>query len=70
MPSISDPLPAMLTPPLPPGTQGRRPEPIRPGPLTGRYAPALVMVILFLVPYLGLSSARPPLTGSSQRSCT
>ena len=39
-----------------------RPEPIRPGPLAGGYAPAAAMVVLFLVPYLGLSSALQPLT--------
>ena len=33
----------------------------RQGPLAGRYAPSAAMVILFLVPYLGLSSALQPL---------
>jgi len=46
----------------PSGTRSERPEPIRPGPLAGRYAPAATMVVLFLVPYLGLSSALVPLT--------
>ena len=41
---------------------GHRPEPLRSGPLAGRYAPSAAMVILFLVPYLGLSSALQPLT--------
>ena len=41
---------------------GLRPEPWRPGPLAGRYPAAAAMVVLFLVPYLGLSSALPPLT--------
>jgi nucleotide-binding universal stress UspA family protein/MFS family permease len=38
------------------------PEPLRSGPLAGRYPAAAAMVILFLVPYLGLSSALQPLT--------
>jgi nucleotide-binding universal stress UspA family protein/MFS family permease len=33
-----------------------------PGPLAGRYGPTAVMVVLFLVPYLGLSAALLPLT--------
>jgi nucleotide-binding universal stress UspA family protein/MFS family permease len=37
-------------------------EPLRSGPLAGRYPAAAAMVILFLVPYLGLSSALQPLT--------
>ena len=41
---------------------GLRPERWRPGPLAGRYPAAAAMVILFLVPYLGLSAALPPLT--------
>jgi nucleotide-binding universal stress UspA family protein/MFS family permease len=40
---------------------GRRPQPWRPGPLAGRYPAAAAMVVLFLVPYLGLSSALRPL---------
>jgi nucleotide-binding universal stress UspA family protein/MFS family permease/DNA-binding CsgD family transcriptional regulator len=52
----------MLPSRLRPGPGGERPEPIRPGPLAGRYAPAAVMVVLFLVPYLALSSALLPLT--------
>jgi MFS family permease len=32
----------------------------QPGPLAGRYPAAAAMVILFLTPYLGLSSALPP----------
>jgi nucleotide-binding universal stress UspA family protein/MFS family permease len=36
-------------------------EPLRSGPLAGRYPAAAAMVILFLVPYLGLSSALAPL---------
>jgi nucleotide-binding universal stress UspA family protein/MFS family permease len=34
----------------------------RQGPLAGRYGPSAAMVILFLVPYLGLSAALQPLT--------
>jgi nucleotide-binding universal stress UspA family protein/MFS family permease len=52
----------MLPTLLRPGRGGERPEPIRPGPLGGRYAPSAAMVVLFLVPYLGLSSALLPLT--------
>lgn len=37
-------------------------EPLPPGPLAGRYPAAAAMVILFLVPYLGLSAALQPLT--------
>jgi nucleotide-binding universal stress UspA family protein/MFS family permease len=50
--------------PSPPRPQaaGERREPIRPGPLAGRYAPTAAMVVLFLVPYLGLSGALDPLT--------
>src|SRR5579864_6778285 len=44
----------------PPGQQGRRRQ-LRPGPLAGVYPAAAAMVVLFLVPYLGLSSALPPL---------
>jgi Major Facilitator Superfamily len=44
----------------PPGPRLR--EPWRPGPLAGRYPAAAAMVILFLVPYLGLSAALPPVT--------
>jgi MFS family permease/nucleotide-binding universal stress UspA family protein len=47
---------------LPPGPGSRWREPIRPGPLAGRYVPSAVTVILFLVPYLGLSAALQPLT--------
>jgi hypothetical protein len=52
----------MLPSRLRPGPGGERLEPIRPGPLGGGYAPAAAMVVLFLVPYLGLSSALLPLT--------
>jgi nucleotide-binding universal stress UspA family protein/MFS family permease len=50
--------------PSPPshGPESERREPIRPGPLAGRYAPTAAMVVLFLVPYLGLSGALTPLT--------
>ena len=41
---------------------GPRRQPWRPGPLAGRYPAAAAMVVLFLVPYLGLSSALQPLT--------
>jgi len=51
----------MLTAPGPRHESERR-EPIRPGPLSGRYAPTAAMVVLFLVPYLGLSGALDPLT--------
>jgi nucleotide-binding universal stress UspA family protein/MFS family permease len=51
-----------MLPLLRPVPRSERPEPIRPGPLAGRYAPAAAMVVLFLVPYLGLSSALSPLT--------
>jgi hypothetical protein len=37
------------------------PPPLRPGPLAGVYPAAAAMVVLFLVPYLGLSSALSPL---------
>ncbi|HEY2553562.1 MAG TPA: MFS transporter [Streptosporangiaceae bacterium] len=37
-------------------------EPLPEGPLAGRYPAAAAMVILFLVPYLGLSAAIQPLT--------
>jgi nucleotide-binding universal stress UspA family protein/MFS family permease len=47
--------------PLPSGAQPRAREPLRPGPLAGRYIPTAVMVVLFLVPYLGLSAALQPL---------
>jgi hypothetical protein len=46
----------------PPITPSQRPEPLRQGPLAGRYVPSAAMVVLFLVPYLGLSSALPSLT--------
>jgi nucleotide-binding universal stress UspA family protein/MFS family permease len=49
------------SPPRPDAARERR-EPIRPGPLAGRYAPTAAMVVLFLVPYLGLSGALDPLT--------
>src|ERR1700733_9472989 len=45
-----------------PRPESERREPIRPGPLSGRYAPTAAMVVLFLVPYLGLSGALDPLT--------
>jgi MFS family permease len=35
---------------------------MRPGPLAGRYPAVAAMVVLFLVPYLGLSSALQPVT--------
>src|SRR5215475_4569339 len=50
----------LLTPP-PPSAPARRREPLQPGPLVGRYGPTAVMVILFLIPYLGLSAAVQPL---------
>jgi nucleotide-binding universal stress UspA family protein/MFS family permease len=50
--------------PSPPrsGPESERREPIRPGPLSGQYAPTAAMVVLFLVPYLGLSGALQSLT--------
>src|SRR5262249_3095969 len=44
----------------PPGQQVPSPQ-LRPGPLAGDYRAAAAMVVLFLVPYLGLSSALSPL---------
>src|SRR5579863_5398712 len=52
----------VLSSPPRPGPGSERREPIRPGPLAGRYAPTAAMVVLFLVPYLGLSAALAPLT--------
>jgi nucleotide-binding universal stress UspA family protein/MFS family permease len=52
----------ILPTPPPSGHESERREPIRPGPLSGRYAPTAAMVVLFLVPYLGLSGALNPLT--------
>jgi nucleotide-binding universal stress UspA family protein/MFS family permease len=52
----------MLSSPPRPETGRERREPIRPGPLAGRYGPTAAMVVLFLVPYLGLSGALQPLT--------
>jgi len=52
----------MLSGPPRPAPGSERREPIRPGPLAGRYGPAAAMVVLFLVPYLGLSGALQPLT--------
>jgi nucleotide-binding universal stress UspA family protein/MFS family permease len=50
-----------LTRSRPPGRQaGTRPLPS--GPLAGRYAATAAMVVLFLVPYLGLSAALQPVT--------
>jgi hypothetical protein len=37
-------------------------RPWRPGPLAGRYPAVAAMVVLFLVPYLALSSALQPIT--------
>jgi nucleotide-binding universal stress UspA family protein/MFS family permease len=51
----------MLPGPLRSGVSGEPPEPLRPGPLAGRYIPTAAMVVLFLVPYLGLSAALQPL---------
>ncbi len=39
-------------------------EPLPEGPLAGRYPAAAAMVVLFLVPYLGLSAALQPLAPS------
>lgn len=44
----------------PPGQQAPSRQ-LRPGPLAGVYPAAAAMVVLFLVPYLGLSSALSPL---------
>jgi len=48
-----------------PATQpSQRPEPLRQGPLAGRCVASASMVVLFLVPYLGLSSALPTAPGT------
>jgi nucleotide-binding universal stress UspA family protein/MFS family permease len=47
---------------LPARPPARRAEPLPSGPLAGRYPAAAAMVVLFLVPYLCLSSALQPLT--------
>lgn len=54
---------ARVSPPPPPASAApHREERFLPGPLAGRYAPTAGMVVLFLVPYLGLSAALLPLT--------
>ena len=53
---------ARVMPSPPRHGESERREPIRPGPLSGQYAPTAAMVVLFLVPYLGLSGALQPLT--------
>src|SRR5215469_5570139 len=45
----------------PPAAGGRIPTQLPDGPLGGRYAASATMVVLFLVPYLGLSAALLPL---------
>lgn len=52
----------MLSSPLLSALPSQRQVSLRPGPLAGRYPAAAAMVILFLVPYLGLSSALRPVT--------
>ncbi len=54
---------AQTLPGPPPATPAASPshEPLPEGPLAGRYAAAAAMVVLFLVPYLGLSAALQPL---------
>jgi nucleotide-binding universal stress UspA family protein/MFS family permease len=49
--------------PGPPATPAASPgqEPLPEGPLAGRYPASAAMVVLFLVPYLGLSAALQPL---------
>ena len=47
--------------PPPAAAAPQRNERFLPGPLAGRYAPSASMVVLFLVPYLGLSAALLPL---------
>src|SRR5271170_7543434 len=47
------------SPASPAGSQDHNPLPE--GPLAGRYPAAAAMVVLFLVPYLGLSAAIQPL---------
>jgi nucleotide-binding universal stress UspA family protein/MFS family permease len=47
---------------LPARPPAKRAEPLPSGPLAGRYPAAAAMVVLFLVPYLCLSSALQPLT--------
>jgi nucleotide-binding universal stress UspA family protein/MFS family permease len=49
-------------PTLPARPPAKRAEPLPSGPLAGRYPAAAAMVVLFLVPYLCLSSALQPLT--------
>ncbi len=44
----------------PPGERAR-PALLRSGPLAGRYPAAAAMVVLFLIPYLGLSAALQPI---------
>ena len=55
------------SPPLAPAREPQRlsralTRPWRPGPLAGRYPAVAAMVVLFLVPYLVLSSALGPIT--------
>ncbi len=54
---------AQTLPGPPPATPAESPshEPLPEGPLAGRYPAAAAMVVLFLVPYLGLSAALQPL---------
>ena len=54
---------AQTLPGPPPATPAASPshQPLPEGPLAGRYPAAAAMVILFLVPYLGLSAAIQPL---------
>jgi nucleotide-binding universal stress UspA family protein/MFS family permease len=47
---------------LPARLPAKRAEPLPSGPLAGRYPATAAMVVLFLVPYLCLSSALQPLT--------
>src|SRR5580658_2586160 len=51
----------VLTSPSAPAPASRRQVIWPPGPLAGRYGATAAMVILFLVPYLGLSAALQPL---------
>jgi nucleotide-binding universal stress UspA family protein/MFS family permease len=51
-----------LTRIMPARRLAKRSEPLPSGPLAGRYPAAAAMVVLFLVPYLVLSSALQPLT--------
>ncbi len=62
MPDVTSQTPPPLTAAHPAGRDHARQQPWRPGPLAGRYPAVAGMVVLFLVPYLALSSALAPVT--------